>query len=173
MPGATTPPWEKSQLPVEEDSDDTEDELDFQSRLMGRRDEGCVICLAPGLPSAYRYVDDSEFFPGVHLIPCVFQSVVNTDVLFLCLSMLKRGLPQWDVKDFVSVVTDPHTNPQLLQIAGLSQSSGLNSRTDSLNNGMLMCLDHHQGYQNFHYSIHPEVETSSCHLCFVSSHNLL
>lgn len=30
-------------------------------------------------------------------------------------------------------------------------------RINSLDNGLLMCLDHHKGYDTFRFSIHPEV----------------
>jgi len=79
--------------------------------------------------------------------------------------MFKWDFCKWSARDYQSKVLDPYTKDK-------SRSARLGHdplHTNSLDNGMLMCLDHHKGFDTFRFSIHPEVR-SSLLVCFLLAH---
>jgi HNH endonuclease len=63
---------------------------------------------------------------------------------------------QWDKKGYSEIVVDPYSVP------GASKSSTSRLMTDtrhmnSIDNGLLLCLQHHSDFDNHLFSIHPDV----------------
>jgi len=69
----------------------------------------------------------------------------------------------WDAKHFPALVSDPFTDPANADSPFASPSTRAKkdfSRINSLENGILLCLKHHEDYDNFRFAIHPEVKTT-------------
>ncbi|KIM81728.1 hypothetical protein PILCRDRAFT_37892, partial [Piloderma croceum F 1598] len=111
----------------------------FKMRLV-HRDEGCVVCLATGIQELYEYPDDSDRYEGAHIIDFAYHVV-------------------WDARGYSAVVSDPFTDPANAENPFASPSTRTKKdfrRINSLENGMLLCLQHHKDYDYFRFSIHAD-----------------
>ena len=73
---------------------------------------------------------------------------------------------KWDAQHFSTLVSDPFTDPANAGSQFASPSTRTKkdlSRINSLENGILLCLEHRNDYDNFRFSIHPEVKTLFLH----------
>lgn len=115
----------------------------FKMRLV-QRDKGCAVCLAADIPAFYQYDGDSDFYKGGHIIDLAYHAL-------------------WDAKGYPALVRDPYTDPANASNRFASPSTRTKTdsrRMNSLENGILFCLQHHKDYEDFRFSIHPEVKTS-------------
>jgi hypothetical protein len=124
------------------------------------RDRGCVICLAAGIHAPYKYSDDSNRFEGAHIVPFACQELVGLSSLIPSLFPAYHVVMKWDRNTLSSLVTDPFTDPINADCRFASPTTRTKKdprRINSLENGILLCLEHHRGYDNFRFSIHADV----------------
>ncbi|KIL60201.1 hypothetical protein M378DRAFT_14286 [Amanita muscaria Koide BX008] len=117
--------------------DPPDDSQSFKMRLV-YRDKGCVVCLAAGIPSIYKYYKDSNHYKGAHIIPFAYHNL-------------------WDALS--ALIKDPFTDPANADSQFASPSTQTKKdfrRINSLENGILLCLEHRKDYDNFRFSIHPQ-----------------
>ncbi|KAM6490810.1 hypothetical protein JOM56_013773 [Amanita muscaria] len=117
--------------------DPPDDSQSFKMRLV-YRDKGCVVCLAAGIPAIYKYHEDSNRYEGAHIIPFAYHNL-------------------WDALS--ALIKDPFTDPANADSQFASPSTQTKKdfrRINSLENGILLCLEHRKDYDNFRFSIHPQ-----------------
>lgn len=122
--------------------DPSGDSQSFKMRLV-HRDKGCVACLAAGVGLIYKYCHDSNRFEGAHIIGLAYHKL-------------------WDSKGFSSLVSDPYTDPSNASIALAAPTTRTKKdpgRMNSLENGILLCLQHHKDYDELRFSIYPEINS--------------
>ena len=124
------------------------------------RDKGCAICLAIGIKKTYKYLEDSSCYEGAHIIGLAHREIVSC---YPCvLRYLSLVIVKWDNKRFSELVADPFTDPANADspLAGPSTRSKKDlRRINSLDNGILLCVEHHKDFDNFRFAIHYEVKT--------------
>lgn len=128
------------------------------------RDKGCTVCLAAGIQEIYECREDSSRYEGSHIVDFAYHELVSRDCL--CNSRLPlKTYPviiKWDARGFSALVSDPFTDPANADNRLASRSTRTRKdirRINSLDNGMLLCVQHHKDYDNFRLAIHPEVRT--------------
>jgi len=118
--------------------DPSDDSQSFKMRLV-YRDKGCAVCLAAGIQEFYECREDSNRYEGSHIIDFAYHEL-------------------WDIRGFSDLVKDPFTDPDNAENAFASPSTRTKKdlrRINSLENGMLLCLQHHRDYNNFRFAINP------------------
>lgn len=135
-------------LKLQQDGDGNQS---FKMRLV-HRDRGCAVCLAKGITEIYRFRDDSSYYNGSHIFPFALQDLVS--FLLLQTSKLSLIFIKWDIRGYANIMTDPFTH---IDAGNATRNRRDSHRINSLGNGILLCLFHHKCYDNFHFSIHPEV----------------
>ena len=126
------------------------------------RDKGCAVCLAAGIQAIYKYHEDSNRYEGAHIIPLAYHNVVSRYLCNSPLSLTYSVIVKWDSKGFSALVSDPFTDPANANNPLASPSTRTKKdfrRINSLENGILLCLEHRQDYDDFRFAIHPEVKT--------------
>ncbi|KIL63927.1 hypothetical protein M378DRAFT_163885 [Amanita muscaria Koide BX008] len=119
--------------------DPPDDSQSFKMRLV-YRDKGCAVCLAAGTHAIYKYREDSNRYEGAHIIPFAYHNL-------------------WDANQFSALVKDPFTDPVNADSPFASPTTRTKKdsrRINSLDNGILLCLEHRKDYDNFRFSIHHE-----------------
>ncbi|KIM92275.1 hypothetical protein PILCRDRAFT_117680 [Piloderma croceum F 1598] len=119
-------------------SDPSDDSQSFKMRLV-YRDKGCAVCLAAGIQEIYKYHEDSDRYEGSHIIDFAYHEL-------------------WDIRGFPALVSDPFTDPANADNQFASPSMRTKKdlrRINSLENGILLCLQHHRDYDNFRFAINP------------------
>jgi len=94
--------------------------------------------LAAGIQEIYKYLEDSNRYEGSHIVDFAFHEL-------------------WDTRGFSALVTDPFTDPVNAGSPFASPSTRKNGdprRINSLDNGLLLCVQHHKDYDNFRFAIH-------------------
>jgi len=121
------------------------------------RDKGCVVCLATGVQEFYECCEDSDRFQGAHIVGHALYAL-------------------WDTRGYSDDVSDPFTDPANAgsEFASSSTRNGKDSRRiNSLDNGMLFCLQHHQDYDGLRFAIHPDThEIFSFHPATLKFHGI-
>jgi hypothetical protein len=124
------------------------------------RDKGCAVCLAAGVKLIYKYCEDFNRFEGAHIIGLAYQRLVSHSFSF---TFLKPDIIiKWNSRGFSSKISDPFTDPfnASNMLASLTtQTKRDPGRINSLENGILLCLQHYKDYNEFCFSIHPNVST--------------
>ena len=67
---------------------------------------------------------------------------------------------KWDTRGFSALVKDPFTDPANADNEFASPSTRTKQdlrRINTLENGILLCLQHHRDYKIFHFAINPDV----------------
>jgi hypothetical protein len=126
------------------------------------RDKGCAVCLAAGIQAIYKYHEDSNRFEGAHIIAFAYHNLVSRYLCISPLSLTYSVIVKWDARRYSALVSDPFTDPANAnsQFASPSTRTEKNfRRINSLENGILLCLEHHKDYDNFRFAIHPKVKT--------------
>jgi hypothetical protein len=127
------------------------------------RDKGCAVCLAAGVQVIYKYCEDSNRYEEGHIIDFAYHDLVSQ---YLCNSLLPLTysvIVEWDARGFSALVRDPFTDPTNANSRFASSSTQAKKdlrRINSLENGILLCLEHHRDYDNFRFAIHPQVKTT-------------
>jgi len=119
--------------------DPPDDSQSFKMRLV-YRDKGCAVCLAAEIQAIYKYREDSNRYEGAHIIALAYHDL-------------------WDTKRFSALVSDPFTDPANADSRFASPSTRTKKdfrRINSLENGILLCLQHHKDYDSFRFAIHPQ-----------------
>ncbi|KIM72616.1 hypothetical protein PILCRDRAFT_15965 [Piloderma croceum F 1598] len=125
------------------DRDPSDDSQSFKMRLI-YRDKGCAVCLAAGIQEIYEYLEDSNCYEGSYIVDFAYNEL-------------------WDARGFSALVSDPFTDRANAENQFASPSTRTMKdlrRINSLENGMLLCLQHYRDYDNFRFSINPDVKTS-------------
>ena len=127
------------------------------------RDKGCAVCLAAGIQNVYKYSYHSNLFEGSHIIPFALHGLVSHCLLSTFLTYTVNI--KWDSKGYSGLVKDPFTGPANADNQQASTSTRTKPEKDcrrinSLENGILLCLEHHRNFRNFHIAINPNVRTS-------------
>lgn len=89
----------------------------------------------------------------------------NYVILLLALYLHKWDFCKWSARGYKSNVLDPYS----VNTSQSTQHGHDPLHINSLDNGMLMCLDHHKSFDTFRFSIHPEVR-SNLLVCFLLVH---
>jgi len=122
------------------------------------RDKGCVVCQATAAPTPYKSREDLIVLEGAHIVPMVSWQFVSLSVdRPIGLSIIHS---QWDIHAFKLRMTDPYTDSANVgdPLASPTTRSGTDGRRmNSLDNGLLLCVNHHRRYDSFQFSIHPAV----------------
>ncbi len=126
------------------------------------RDKGCAICLAAGTQTFYKSAEDSIFFEGLHIIDLTFHELVShchcNSLTFLTYLVVIK----WDTRGYSTLVSDPFTDPANASNLFASPSTQTKKdlrRINSLENGILLCTQHHRDFISFCLAIHPVVRT--------------
>ena len=120
------------------------------------RDRGCV-CLVGMQDQLYRYQDNSNCYDGSHIINFAHYELVS-HCLQVCHSYFSFWLIiKWDARGYAALISDPFTNSANAKSS--YASSSMQSKKDprqinSLENGLLFCLQHNQDYDNFCFAIY-------------------
>ncbi|KAF5386188.1 hypothetical protein D9615_002388 [Tricholomella constricta] len=139
--------------------DTSNDSQGFKMRLV-RRDKGCAVCLAAGIQEIFKYRDHSNRYEGSHIVDFAYQKLVSCYVFAVLVPSPYVSMKKWDIKKFSTLVSDPYTDPANAEnpLASPTTRTGKDSRRiNSLENGILLCLQHHQDYENFRFAIHPQM----------------
>jgi hypothetical protein len=83
------------------------------------------------------------------------------NILYWCITPLcsvHNGLfSQWDMKNFSEIVMDPYSAPDISKSTSRCLSADAHWM-NSIDNGLLLCLQHHHDFNEHLFSIHPDVE---------------
>jgi len=126
------------------------------------RDKGCAVCLAAGIQAIYKYREDSNRYEGAHIIAFAYHELVSRYLRFFCYISIHSIIVKWDARGFSALVKDPYTDPTNAgsQFASPSTRTGKDlRRINSLENGILLCLEHRKDYDSFRFAIHPDVKS--------------
>ncbi|KIM81053.1 hypothetical protein PILCRDRAFT_9089 [Piloderma croceum F 1598] len=118
--------------------DPSDDSQSLRMRLI-YRDKGCAVCLTAGIQEIYECREDSNRYEGSHIVGFAYHEL-------------------WDTRGFSALVSDPFTDPANAKNLFASPSTRTKDlgQINSLENGMLLCLQHHRDYDNFRFAINPE-----------------
>lgn len=135
------------------------------------RDKGCAVCLATGIQELYEYPDDSNRYEGAHIIDFAYHVLVSHFLVLLEYPFHYSVTIKWDTRGCSALVSGPFTDPANAENPFASPSTRTKKdlrRINSLENGMLLCLQHHNDYDYFRFSIHADV-SKPCLPCMVSN----
>jgi hypothetical protein len=127
------------------------------------RDKGCAVCLAAGIQEIYKYPDHSNRYEGSHIVDFAYQKLVSCYVFTVLVPSPYVSMIKWDIKNFSTLISDPYTDPANATnpFASPTTRTGKDPRRiNSLENGILLCLQHRRDYGHFHFAIHPHVKGS-------------
>jgi len=96
-----------------------------------------IVCHAKGTPKDYLHEDHSKHFHGAHIFPSSMQE-------------------SWNRRQHQNLITDPYTS---FDSFNAKRNKKDPRRINSLENGLLLCLEHHAMYDAFEYSINPTANT--------------
>jgi hypothetical protein len=116
-----------------------------------------MVCLAAGIPEIYNR------YKGSHVVDFAYQKLVSCYVFTVLVPSPYVSMIKWDNKHFSRLISDPYTDPANVTdpFASPATRTGKDpGRISFLENGMLLCLQHHRDDNNFRFAIHPEVKGS-------------